>query len=536
MKRKTKENNQGYQMYSGIQPENSKFRSKYVFLALVVLIVAAAAAVGFIVRTQMVTKQYNSYIAAGNEYYSNGDYANAIVEYQKALDTDEKKTSSYVNMSLAYVALNDYDSALSILNQGLSLLDSEGLEEKKAYVEDLIVKREEAASQLTEADIKALSANIKVENAVFDMVSDYTYTDYYRDYGKVDADISGNTVSYQYENLGIIASYYNLSGENVLTASGKEPVAKAKPCTVQFVKVSSLLCSGEETYAVSKEKLISIFGKDAQFYQDESDQKYYVTAEYKNCRVTIETDQNGNITSETAWNQLEPINRSAIIDDTKGKISGYVKDATTGLGMYASMKVRARNSQTGKIIDTLNSSSDGSFTYEGVEGKYTVEVSADGYITEYYDIEVVNGQVKTGENIVLSPVMDQGEIRIVLTWGAYPADLDSHTDGKSSDGSSFSIDFRNRSEMNIGLLDVDDTSGYGPETTTISDTGSEFDFYVEDYLRTGTITQSDAVVKVYLGGSAQPQTFTVPASGSGNVWNVFKYKDGRITAVNTISE
>lgn len=535
MKKKLKKNSQVFQLYTDVHQESTGFRSKFVVLALVVLIAAAAAAVGFIIRTQIVAKQYNSYIEAGNEYYSNGDYMSAVVEYKKALDTDERKTSSYVNLSLAYVALNDYDSALSILNQGLSLLDSELLEERKVYVTNLMTEGEED-TQLTEKDIEALSVNIQIENAAFDMVSDYTYTDYYRDYGKVEAEITKDTVSYRYDNVGIIASYYNQNGEKVLSSGDKEPVAGAKPCAVQFIRISGLLDSGEETYAVSKDTLISLFGMDTEFYQDESDQKFYMTAEYKNCKVTIETDEHGNIVSETAWNSLEPLNRTAFAEDSKGKVSGYVKDATTGLGIYTVMKVRTRNSYTGKIIDVLTSSPDGSFGYEGDGGKYTIEVSADGYTTEYYDMEIVNGQVKTGENIVLSPVMNQGEIRIILIWGAYPTDLDSYTEGRSSDGNSFSIHFRNKNAEDVGMLDVDDTTGYGPETTTIMDTGADFVFRVEDYNRTGEITKSNAVVKVYIGENTQPQTFTVPVFGNGNVWEVFRYQNGTITAVNTVSE
>ena len=55
-------------------------------------------------------------------------------------------------------------------------------------------------------------------------------------------------------------------------------------------------------------------------------------------------------------------------------------------------------------------------------------------------------------------------MRIVLTWGAAPADLDSHVEGTSSAGSLFNINFVNKDAGIVGNLDVDAVSGYGPET------------------------------------------------------------------------
>lgn len=519
------------------QSSGKGFRVAFLIAAASILIGVIAVAAVLLIHGNVKTQKYNSFISSGNTYYSAGDYANALVQYQFAIEVDDKKESGYLNMSSAYIALGDYESATAILEQGYDRINSVRLQERVAYVQNLIAtgQTSAAAVKLSNDEIKNLSKDAVAENAVFDMVAAYTYTEYFRDFGNpTSVNTSDASVIIYYSSKGFYTTYYDLENEKVLSNSKDMPLANVKPCEVRFVSVSSLFGSGEEIYVVSKDKLIEILGDNTLFYQDD-DEKYYVQAEYKKCRITIETDANGNIVSENAWNKIEPLYRTGITEesDVDGSVSGYVQDAMTGAGMRAKLKVRNRGVRSGNALEELESSFDGSYSFEGESGAYTIEVSAAGYITEYLDVEIVKGQVKTGLNVVLSPEVASGDIRIVLTWGSFPSDLDSHTDGTSSAGSSFSISFRNRSVMNVGELDVDDTNGYGPETTTITDGNANFTFSVEDFTRSGSMNASGATVKVYIGGSNEPITYYVPA-GEGNVWTVFSYSNGVVTPINTI--
>ncbi len=131
-------------------------------------------------------------------------------------------------------------------------------------------------------------------------------------------------------------------------------------------------------------------------------------------------------------------------------------------------------------------------------------------------------------------------VRIVLTWGAQPADLDSHLVGPGVNGGRFHIYYRARSYYNDGTyysttdlyaadLDYDDVTSYGPEVTTIHTlTDGEYYFYVHDYTHRGSpsstsMSNSGAVVKVYWGTDDAPKaTYTVTPSTAGIYWNVFK--------------
>ncbi|MCC8151637.1 MAG: tetratricopeptide repeat protein [Lachnospiraceae bacterium] len=534
-----KKKNTGYENYGemGAGQDNgaqgSTYRAKFLIAALVVLLAVICVAGVFLISGQRTTQKYNSCISADNQYYSAGDYTAAIAEYQKALEVDNGKESAYLNLSYSYVALGDYDSALSIMQEGCKLLDTSKMEDQLAAVQTLI---NDSSVSLTEEEILILSENVTVENSILDMVAQYSYTNYYHDFGAAsDTTSSGDKLTMYYADLGMYVSYYDLDDEVVLASDGSEPIATAKACTVRFEKISTIFGNTEETYAVSYEKLQELLG-DVTLYQDEDSGYWYISAEYKNCKLTVQTDENGNITSESVWNQLEPLSRSTEEEIEGGKVSGYILDATTGDGQAASLFVRERGSRTGTILEQLSAASDGSYTIEMEEGQYTVEVSQEGYVTEYADIEIEDGQVVTGENIVISPEVGVDEIRIVLTWGSYPADLDSYAIGTSSEGKSFNINFQNREVSGVGQLDVDDTNGYGPETITITDGGAEFDFSVCDFYRTGLLSSSGAEVKVYLSGETTPYTFTVP-SGAGDceVWEVFSYKDGEITGINSFT-
>lgn len=528
-----------YQEYQ--EPKKSRFRFWFLAGAAAVLVLILLVAAVLLITTGVKEQKYSTYIAAGNEYYSAGDYQNAIVEYQNALELDETKTTAYLNMSSAYIQLGDYISARSILTQGLAVINSSDLQNRLAEVEILTNTQFEDADlqELSQKEIDEVSAEVTVENTAFDMVAAYTYTDYVRDFGESTSKVvNRDSVEFYYSDIDAYAFYYDLENEDVLDEEKGEPIATSKPCSVQFTDISRLFESGEETYAVSKSKLIEFFGEDAKFYMDDENEKYYMEVEYKKCRFKVETDADGNIISRAAWNEVVPLYRQGTGEDegngAEGRISGYIQDAVSGRGMSASLKIRTYGDRVGEVLGELQSTADGSYTYSGEPGKYTIEVSAAGYISEYLDVEIFENQVQTGKNIVLSPNVGEGEIRIVLTWGAYPTDLDSHTDGNSSAGSSFSINFTNKSVNGVGALDVDDTNGFGPETTTITDAGSDFTFSVVDYTNSGEMSTSGATVKVYLSGSTEAITYTVPA-GAGNTWKVFSYSNGNITPINTMN-
>ncbi|MDR0806046.1 MAG: hypothetical protein LBN41_04755 [Enterobacteriaceae bacterium] len=137
----------------------------------------------------------------------------------------------------------------------------------------------------------------------------------------------------------------------------------------------------------------------------------------------------------------------------------------------------------------------------------------------------------------LSPVMKGlDSIRVVLTWGESPSDLDSHMVYADNH-----LYFNNKVGEN-GELDVDDTDSFGPETVTLSKKvyGQDYVYAVHDFTDSSTpnttnLSKSNAKVFVYVGESLV-RTFYVPTDKTGNLWTVFRIsKTGEIEDINKFS-
>ncbi len=132
-------------------------------------------------------------------------------------------------------------------------------------------------------------------------------------------------------------------------------------------------------------------------------------------------------------------------------------------------------------------------------------------------------------------------IRISLTWGEHPYDLDSHLIGPAITGSgNFHTYFSDLNYYQDGTyysgsallaadLDHDDVTSYGPEITTVHTlTSGDYYFYVHDYTNrymssSRALASSGARVHAYHGTSSIPfATFNVDTNTEGTSWGVFK--------------
>lgn len=239
------------------------------------------------------------------------------------------------------------------------------------------------------------------------------------------------------------------------------------------------------------------------------------------------------------------------IDDSisgVGSISGQITDALTGNALSAALlSFRSGiNATNGSVLAETSTDLTGSYTLLDTlqTGHYTCEINLSGYVINYFTVLVLGGQLTGNQNASISPTLPPGETRIVLSWGASPWDLDSHITGPISDNSSqrFHVYFANpgrAASQPFTLLDVDDTSSFGPETITIkSQFQGLYRYSVHDFTNRGLLTStglatSGAKVTVYRGTDS-PRVFNVP-SGIGTLWTVFELDGAIINPVNTLS-
>ncbi|MFV0626040.1 MAG: tetratricopeptide repeat protein [Alphaproteobacteria bacterium] len=136
----------------------------------------------------------------------------------------------------------------------------------------------------------------------------------------------------------------------------------------------------------------------------------------------------------------------------------------------------------------------------------------------------------------ISPKMKNLDgMRVVLTWGEYPKDLDSHLVFSSSH-----VFYQQKIGVEANL-DVDDTDSFGPETITIEKKkqGEKYYYGVHDYSNRGknlkNLSESGAKAFVYIG-STLIKTYSVPTNKKGSFWAVFYVNEsGEIVDVNKMA-
>lgn len=230
--------------------------------------------------------------------------------------------------------------------------------------------------------------------------------------------------------------------------------------------------------------------------------------------------------------------------------SGRIVNALTGSGQ-AGVNLDLRegiNMQEGPVVASTVTAANGEYRFNDLQpGNYTAEASGQGFNSFHFNLYSADGAAVTEFNAAISPVLPEGETRIVLTWGASPSDLDSHFLGPLPDGSRFHLYYPHSESGGSGspwreyvLLDVDDTTQYGPETVTIvKQSPGVYRYLVHDYSNRGSshstaLSNSGATVRVFRG-SGLVAIFPVPSSQEGTVWTVFEMSGETITPINQLS-
>lgn len=235
-----------------------------------------------------------------------------------------------------------------------------------------------------------------------------------------------------------------------------------------------------------------------------------------------------------------------------GELSGRFIHSMTG-GNIENVTYELRKGWDNVIGETVKEgvSADGTYTLTVPAGNYTLNASNEDFVSAHINV-VVQANACSERDVTMSPTNisagDEGLLQIVLTWGETPRDLDSHLLGPTDENGDdyFHVYYRDKNAYSedgdvIANLDLDDTSSYGPETTTIYKgfTGRKYSFYVYDYTNgeddaSTELSASSAKVTVYRGGKQIYQA-NVPVNREGYLWHVFDYdvQSNKLMPVNT---
>lgn len=228
-----------------------------------------------------------------------------------------------------------------------------------------------------------------------------------------------------------------------------------------------------------------------------------------------------------------------------GSFNGHFVDATTGAHVpTVTLAVRSGvNGTNGAAIQQLTTDTTGFYDVQLPPGTYTVTGSAPGYVGAAVTIAVAGGVTIADRDIVVSPAATGSTIRIVLTWGAAPRDLDSHLlipiSSRPNEIAFFQDTVRDPNTHDVlATLDHDVTSGFGPETITIpNQIAGTYHYVVHHFTGTSSIAATAPTVDVYRGAERIARFIAPPNQGCGigDIWSVFDLDGATLTPLNYIS-
>lgn len=227
-----------------------------------------------------------------------------------------------------------------------------------------------------------------------------------------------------------------------------------------------------------------------------------------------------------------------------GAFSGMVVNAVTGqVEPGVTIEVRqGLNNPSGAVVTTMTTDEDGYYAYKGAPGYFTLIAKKDGFTPKVFSASMMSKSENVLSDVAVSPILEDGQIRIVLRWSTTPPDIDAHMIGSYANGGRSHVYFRSdtyEGQEGVVKLDVDDQDGEGPETITLSNfasgvyTYAVHDFFNRDMTQISALAGSQATVEVYLG-NGDVKVFNVP-NQPGTLWTVFTYDGSVLKPVNTMT-
>lgn len=511
-----------------------------LWLILIPIVLAALACIGtagvMLVRDSSAS-EYAELIQKAQQATEQGDYDAAVTAYENAIALKKKEAQAYEGLIELYILMGQPEKALQVGQKYTSQTGDLTLENRvnEALKQARREERETDTGELGDGEVLSLAGEaedtptgqVVLDSSVLSFISGASYEDYEKAYGAAGIERQGNGSVLKYASAPFVCSYLSTDGAVRVDANGV-PFATSTPTAVSLTDLSVLLVG--MTGSVSLDVLRADTSLAGVAVAQVSG-GYVVEFSAGGCQVQIACDENGTIEGPDAWNEITFEAAAETVENCG--LSGAVRDATTGEGVYGAKLVfrKGVDNRGGASVQELETESYGAYALDLESGDYTVEVSAEGYITEFFAVTIYPWFSSDEMNFTISPELEDGDIRIVLEWGASPRDLDSYLFGTASSGSSVRVCFTNMYMDGVAELDVDCMTGYGPETITVHDLQGDYEFVVADFNGTGTMAQSGAVVKIYMPGESQPTVVSVTPDAV-NDWLVCTIKNGVLTVVN----
>lgn len=135
-----------------VHPANND-RKMYIIIGCLIVAIALAIAALIAVNKRSEKEYYTELMALGNKYYEALNYEKAEIAYLEAIAIDPKQEEPYLYLSAIYVAQEEYDKAISILEQGKEHVESERIDDKILEITEKMKTEQEVIPETEETTV-----------------------------------------------------------------------------------------------------------------------------------------------------------------------------------------------------------------------------------------------------------------------------------------------------------------------------------------------------------------------------------------------
>lgn len=546
--------NYQYQANNPIQPEmptsKKKLRKPLIIGASIAAAIVVLLGGAFIALGGTTGIQAHHQVSLGNRYLDDMEYEQAIAAYEAAIEIDPSMPDPYIGLAKTYMAMEEYDEAIEILEEGLDATDNDSKIEE--FLDEIMEELRGFAGYVYIADMDLDNSNNNPLEGIHVEVEG-------EEDGECDTDEDGYfsidhlpegeySITFSADGYVSYTTTIDLENERHRMEVVLEPAVYATMYGNVMIADADMDFGNNDALGQAEVELHKLTGSnpfDATVSTDGNGQYIFDGIVMGVYELTVTAD--GYQTTEqtvmvyegqtTCYNVVVEV----IGDEWAGEgtASGTIYDALTGYGVDGlTLNFRKGISNLdGQVEATTTTDEYGYYVSPELEsGNYTIEIvdelrdGDDAYLGSMINVKVLGGMDIPNQDGTVSTTIMAGQVRIVMSWGSTPSDLDSHLFCNLDDGNTGHVYFGNKTfqigDYRIADLDLDDTDYYGPETTTIymAQEGT-YTFGIYDYSGWSDtdLIESGAVVQVYLENSMIPSyVFYVP-SMAGYYWEVFTY-------------
>ena len=120
-----------------------------VAAALIIIIIAAVA-----INASGGNREYDTHLEMAQRYLDELDYEQAVVELRMAIEIEPNESAAYLALAEVYVAMGDYENALTVLEEGYAVTGDTELSVERERIDGEYAQFQEQQKQKEQEQIE----------------------------------------------------------------------------------------------------------------------------------------------------------------------------------------------------------------------------------------------------------------------------------------------------------------------------------------------------------------------------------------------